>query len=214
MEGWNPATASFSSRRHPRIATPRSRVATSSSIGSRPKRPSGSSRKHRKVSAGSMRRRATMPPQGGGSPIKSCRSSLSSGRGGAVPSGASCETDRARPRLAAVEHLEPVTELVPHRLVERQIPLFIGGKPVASEADLRQGGELARERLGGQARRTATHDPIGEADLERFLRGDRPPGQDHVESAAMPDKARQSYGAAIDQRHSPSPAERSEERRV
>src|SRR5579883_2109472 len=133
MEDSNRATASSLSPPHRRIARPHSRVVISSSIGSRPKRRFGSSKRRPKASAGSRRRRAMMPPQGGGSPIR-----LLSARSGAVPPGPSSEASGAGSRLAAVKHLKPASELVPHGFVERQVPLLIGREPVASEADLGQ----------------------------------------------------------------------------
>ena len=48
---------------------------------------------------------------------------------------------------------------------------------------------------------------IGEAYLQRLFGTHRPPGENHVQGATLPDDARQAHRTAVYQRHPPAPAE-------
>ena len=72
---------------------------------------------------------------------------------------------------------------------------------------MREAGDLGGQRLGRRAGLAGCDDTIGQADGERLVCGDRAAGEDQVEGATGTDDARQAHRAAVDQWHTPAPAE-------
>jgi len=72
--------------------------------------------------------------------------------------------------------------------------------------------QLARQLACRFQRLPDRNHAVGQPHRQRLLRAHRPAGQDQIERAREPDQARQSYGAAVDERHPPAPAEHAENR--
>ncbi len=84
--------------------------------------------------------------------------------------------------------------------------------PVAAQAALGKGGELARQsdRFGECISGLAQL--VGQAHAEGLFAGHTAPGQDQVHGVTLADQPRQTHGAAIHQRHAPAPAVHAEDR--
>ncbi len=59
---------------------------------------------------------------------------------------------------------------------------------------------------------THRHDTVGQAHLHCLIGTHRPTGQDQVHRSRVPDHPREPHGSAVDERHSPTPAEDTEDR--
>src|SRR3990172_2633214 len=128
---------------------------------------------------------------------------------GSVTAGPTGEAGGARPRLFH-ERPVPTASLGLERLRQVEVPLAVGRHPVGPEAGLRGARDLAGGLLGLGPRPAPPHHAVGEPPLERLGRADGPAGEDHVERAAHADQPRQADRTAVDERHSPAPAENAE----
>lgn len=127
-----------------------------------------------------------------------------------MTTGAAGEAARAEHRFAGANRVHPATEFVSDRVFDRQRPLLVDGCPIASHAALRECGDRFRERDGGAERLALLDEPIDETEAERFLARHGATGENHVERTALTDESRQSNGSAVDERHTPTPAEYTE----
>src|SRR4051812_12438335 len=87
---------------------------------------------------------------------------------------------RARKCLAGGDDTKPALHLVADRSFFIEIPLPQRGTLVIAQTGLRKPCEIMRQRNGMLARLAFWHKTIGEADIERFARLDRPARQDQV----------------------------------
>src|SRR5258708_18724898 len=100
--------------------------------------------------------------------------------------------------------------LVREGFAELEVPLLVGRAPIGPHAELRELRDHLGQRLGFGERLAFGHQPVGEPPLESLARADLAASQDHVERTAVTDQARQTNGAAVDQRDAPAPAEHAE----
>ncbi|MCY1428864.1 hypothetical protein D9M71_447630 [compost metagenome] len=85
------------------------------------------------------------------------------------------------------------------------MPVHAGA--VGEHAFLGKRSNLPRQFLRYLACLAAGHHAGGQADGQRLVGLDRTAGEDQVEGATLTDDARQTHGAAVDQRHAEAPAE-------
>ena len=76
----------------------------------------------------------------------------------------------------------------------------------------RERRELVRERARRVERAARFGQPVGETHAQRFVAADAAAGEDEVERVRVADQARQADRAAVDERHTPPPAEHAEHR--
>ena len=105
-----------------------------------------------------------------------------------------------------------MAQLVGHCAREVEIGLLVRRPPVGAHAELRKGGDLARQLLRRRARRPDGDDPVRQPHLQGLLRLHRAACEDQVERPRESDQARQADGAAVDQWNAPPPAEHPERR--
>ncbi len=116
----------------------------------------------------------------------------------------------AQPGFLRIDHGFAVVIFVHRRCFDIQIPLLVGAEPVVAKALLGKTADLPGQFLGLLATAAVSHQPVGQAHLQRFLGTHRSPGEDHIHCPAVANEAGQANSAAIDQGHSPAPTENPE----
>src|SRR5882672_12619125 len=108
---------------------------------------------------------------------------------------------------SGLQRVQTAIELVPKRVGQAQVELLVSRHSVLAHADLREGGDLARELFGLFSRRAFLYDAVDQAHLQSLARFNGPAGQDQIQRPAQPDQPWQSNRAAVNQRHAPAAAE-------
>ena len=134
-------------------------------------------------------------------------------RSGAVAALAGGESGRALTRFSRANRCQTEFGLVGHRFVEASVPT---GRSCCDgpSAGIAGGARRSRwpERPPHRGPAPWATSAVGQAHAHRLLARHAAAGQDHVERVAVPDEAGESHGAAVDQRHAPSPAVDAEHR--
>jgi len=114
-------------------------------------------------------------------------------------------------RLAGLDDVAPTPELIAQRLVIRERPLLIGRQSIRAETPLGKPRKLVRKANRGAKGLAARHQSVRYAHPERFVPVDAAARKDQIHGVTVTDKTRKPNGTEIEQGHTESATEHSED---